>query len=185
MEPKPIDVDECQRLFYVKDNFLYNKIDRGSRGKADELAGWYKLNPKNGRAYIQVQIGYSTYYAHRIQWAMYHGTDPGNNLVDHRKDILVDFKGKLVVSNAKSNLRRADDSQSNHNRLYKGKPPRGYYWHKQKRKWHAVIRHNRKRISLGYFDSEEEAGAAYLKAKNEIAGRFTPSDIRDTGLEMT
>ena len=184
MKCKPIDVDLCRRLFYIKDNFLYNKIDRNNQ-KADELAGSYIRDPKNGRAYIQVAFNGSTYYAHRIQWAMYHGTDPGNVMVDHRNDILVDFKGKQVVSNAKSNLRRADDSQSGHNRLVNGKPPKGCYWRKDAQKWRAKIKHKGKEFHLGFYDTEEEANAAYLKAKNELAGRFTPAALRDTGLEMT
>ena len=183
MKTTPIDVAEMQRLFYIKDDFLYNKINRNNQ-KADELAGYHKPG-KNGRVYIQVQINDLIYYAHRIMWALYYGSDPGNVMVDHRKDILVDFKGKQVVSNAKSNLRRADGSQSNHNRHRNGKPPKGYTWSASHKKWKAQLSHKGKHIHLGYFDTEEEASAAYIKAKNELAGRFTPSDIRITGLEMT
>ena len=186
MKTTPIDVAEMQRLFYIKDDFLYYKIDRGTRARVDKLAGTFFSGGANSKLhYIRVRIGDQRFLAHRIIWAMRNGRDPGNLMVDHKKDIFVDFKGKQVLSNAKSNLRLADDSQSNHNRLRKGKPPKGCSWSKKSQKWMTQIKHKGQSIWLGYFDTEEEAHAAYIKAKNEIAGRFTPSEIRDTGLEMT
>jgi len=48
------------------------------------------------------------------------------------------------------------------------KEPKGYYWHKQIKKYHSQIKINGKRKSLGLYDTEEEAKEAYLKAKKII-----------------
>jgi hypothetical protein len=42
---------------------------------------------------------------------------------------------------------------------------KGYTWHKGHQKWVAKIGFNKKTIHLGYFDTEENAHAAYLAAK--------------------
>ena len=181
MKPKKIDVEECLRLYYIdEDNHLRYKISRGGNGKAGELAGYFCLT-KEGRRYIRVGTGANRHLAHRVIYAMIHKKDPGvNRDVDHKLPILVEWKGHQVLSNAKSNLRLATDQQTSQNRLYDGKPPKGYYWNKAKKKFMASIGHLGKKIFLGYFDTADEASAAYIAAKNELCGRFTPAEIRVT-----
>ena len=45
---------------------------------------------------------------------------------------------------------------------------RGYSWDNQKQKWKARIKINQRIRHLGYFDNENEAHEAYLKAKREL-----------------
>ena len=45
---------------------------------------------------------------------------------------------------------------------------RGVYWHKQRGKWAACIRHNGKNISLGLYDDLEEAKKSRLSKELEI-----------------
>jgi hypothetical protein len=44
---------------------------------------------------------------------------------------------------------------------------RGVHWRKDARKWQALIRVDYKRKHLGYFDTAEQASAAYQKAAVE------------------
>jgi hypothetical protein len=48
---------------------------------------------------------------------------------------------------------------------------KGVTWHKRDRKWTAAIRVNGKRKYLGYFNTENAAGAAYDEAVLEHFGR--------------
>ena len=61
-----------------------------------------------------------------------------------------------------NNLRWVTHQQNSFNTKAKG-----YYLHKQINKWHARIRIDNKLIQLGYYDLEEEAREAYLKAKEK------------------
>jgi hypothetical protein len=44
----------------------------------------------------------------------------------------------------------------------------GVYYNKQNKKWRAYIIFDKKQIHLGHFDNEEEAGMAYINAKNKL-----------------
>jgi len=49
----------------------------------------------------------------------------------------------------------------------------GVSWLKNYGKWEAYITVNYKKINLGYYDDLQEAGAAYLNAKQDLH-RFQP-----------
>lgn len=176
MKPTPIDVAEMQRLFYIdKDNHLRNKIRRGNQ-MPGALAGNY-VPRGDGMLYIQISINNKNYYAHRIIWAMRKGRDlPSNKTIDHKDPIYVEWKGKKVLSNAKSNLRLATQSEQCHNR----EGAKGCYFRKDVNKWYSEFSHLGRRIYLGYFHTQEAARAAYKEAKNDACGRFTPPDLRVT-----
>ena len=59
------------------------------------------------------------------------------------------------------NLRWVTGQQNTFNRV----KAKGYYWHKQNKKWMSYITVNKKIRFLGYFITEEEARHAYLTAK--------------------
>ena len=55
----------------------------------------------------------------------------------------------------------------------------GVYWYKATSKWMAQLRHDRKRINLGYFENEIDASNAYQKALAKIEdGVFDPDDYK-------
>lgn len=78
--------------------------------------------------------------------------------------IKVDHKNSNGLDNQKENLRPATRSQNSQNAQ---KAPncssklKGVCWHKRRNKWNARIQLNGQRQSLGYFESETDAGNAY------------------------
>ena len=105
--------------------------------------------------YIYPGIGNKHVFQHRIIAAAFLGLDMADSKcqVDHINGIRHD--------NRLENLRLVTNQQNQWNRP----KVKGYYWNKASRKWHARIMIDGKPQHLGYFDTEEEARAAYLEAK--------------------
>ena len=93
---------------------------------------------------------------------------PDGQLVDHRNGNTLD--------NRRDNLRLATRAQNNCNRRKtKSKTSSrfiGVSFHKLNQRWCANIRHNKKRIWLGYFVSEIDAARAYDAAAKKYHGEF-------------
>ena len=114
--------------------------------------GWYGYNTAritvNKKIYVLARIMYHAYCREEF--------DIDDNL-QH-----IDHINHNTLDNRIENLRVVSNQQNQQNRAN----IKGYYWHRQFKKWHARITDvNKKRISLGYFDKEEEAEQAYLNAK--------------------
>ena len=92
---------------------------------------------------------------HRVVWAITKGEHP-SEFIDHingdRGDNRID--NLRVVSNAQN--------------LQNMKQAKGYTFHKKSNKFITQIAVNKEKIYLGSFDTEQEAHAAYLKAKKEL-----------------
>lgn len=117
--------------------------------------------------YFAVRVNGALYLAHRISYFLEIGVDPGNLQIDH-----IDGNGQ---NNDPANLRLATRSGNMQNRgAYQNNTSgfKGVGWHKKTQKWQARIRHNWKRYALGYFDTPEEAHAAYVRAAEELHGEF-------------
>lgn len=77
------------------------------------------------------------------------------------------------LDNRKVNLRACSNAENRRNRPKQVNNKSGYkgvYWHKQRKRWNAKIRHNHKNISLGLFDDPQEAHQAYLSKAAELWG---------------
>lgn len=96
------------------------------------------------------------YYAHRMAWLLMEGEWPCVD-VDHINGVRDD--------NRWINLRAATRSQNHQNRI--GNPATGASWHERMGRWRAVITLGRRQKHVGYFDTQEEAAAAYRRAKAE------------------
>ena len=126
----------------------------------NRVIGW-----PNGSGRIQVYILKKLYYLHRMIW-LYHYGDI-KPLIDH-----IDHIDRNVSNNRIENLREATATQSSCNRVeYNASGFRGVDKF-SKNKWRAKIRFNNKHIHIGYFDSPEEASAAYRAKASELHKEF-------------
>ena len=118
--------------------------------------------------YIIVKIFKSKFFAHRIIWKMHYGVEP---------PAIVDRININGIDNKISNLREAYNHQNAVNSRKRKDNTSGYRgvdFHTRDEKWVARISCKDKRIFLGYFDTAEEAHAAYQKAAVEHHGEFRP-----------
>lgn len=126
-----------------------------SKAKAGMLAGGLL---KTG--YWRIKIDGHTHKAHRLVWMYVHGRFPSAYL-DHINGDTLD--NRLI------NLREAtnQENQQNIKRAFKSSSHGvlGASWNCQAEKWSARIKTEHKRVHLGYFDTAEQAGEAYINAK--------------------
>jgi hypothetical protein len=114
------------------------------------------IRTKCGKGYTKCSVFYEGKHynitAHRLAWYLHYGHLPINQ-IDH-------IDG--VRSNNKiDNLRDVTCQQNQWNK----KTAKGYSWSKWMNKFRAHIGINGKLKIIGYFNTEQEARAAYLKAK--------------------
>lgn len=115
-----------------------------------------------GRGYLVGSVLNTNAYAHRFAWMHFHGEHvPEGMMVDH-------INGK-TSDNRIENLRLVTPLQSQFNRKPREDSLAGlkgvaHDKRRKKRPWMAMIRIQGKTQTLGYFNTPEEAAAAYIKA---------------------
>lgn len=141
-------------LYWVKPNPLWRA------GRPGMVAGY--LHKSTG--YWVLKIGGVDYRAHRIIWVMWHGEWPEHE-VDH--DDGDKINNKILNLRPATHLQNTASKKRRVERLYpKGVDllPGGRY--------RAKICVNYKQLSIGVFDTPEEAGAAYLAGAKKYFGNF-------------
>jgi len=153
-----LSAEELKALLHFNpDTGVFTRAVSLRRWKAGEIAG-----SVNSIGYWQIRIKGKNRYGHRLAWLYVYGCFPEEQ-IDHINGNRLD--------NRISNLRKASPSENNQNRVsQRGSYSRflGVSWNRNLNKWHASISKNRKRNHLGFFDSEEDAGLAYTRAKLEM-----------------
>jgi hypothetical protein len=119
---------------------------------------WEIKKGHNKDGYLQILIGDKNYLVHRVVYKLYH---PKWNIDDISRENRIDHENRNRADNRIINLRNVTEQENQFNR----KATKGYYWNKQRNRWHAQIYLNRKHISLGCFEKEDDARKAYLDAK--------------------
>lgn len=122
--------------------------------------GEFRLNGKlcksvNNHGYGRVKIKGKYKALHRLAFELM--GEPVPECVDHINGNRTD--------NRWCNLRPATRQQNAHNR---GREVKGYTYIKARGKYRVDIRVSLKTKTIGYFDTEEEARAAYAKAKKDL-----------------
>lgn len=133
---------------------------RRGRGCRGDLVGkragsWHK------DGYLHVSVLNSKYLAHRLVWLHVTGVWPSGE-IDHINGIRSD--------NRIENIRDVSKGVNQQNqRSGKGaQKALGVDFYKAAGKFRARIKANGKTLSLGHFDTKDEAANAYIKAKREL-----------------
>lgn len=87
---------------------------------------------------------------------------------------VIDHINGNSLDNRKANLRICTHAENcrNQKKMAGSKTKKGVSYHKGNKRWRARIGVNQKQISLGCFDSEELAHAAYEAASKNIHGEY-------------
>ena len=120
----------------------------------------------DGEGYLEIGIFRRKYLTHRLAWLYQTGSWPEGE-IDHVNGIRND--------NRFVNLRPATRSQNQQNtrrQINNTSGFKGVSWFEPTRRWKAYINLRRKQIHLGYFDTPEEAHAAYCAASEALHREF-------------
>ena len=61
---------------------------------------------------------------------------------------------------------------------------KGINWEKNIKKWRAEIRHNNKKLHIGYFKTKEEANNARVKKAKDLFGEYTNKCEKEINLNI-
>ena len=139
------------------DGTLFWKKGRRGRQQSKEA-----FSTKDTHGYKKGMFNGTRLLAHRVVWALHHGSWP-KQWLDHINNDRTD--------NRIENLREVDATLSNHNRVYK--QPFGYRgvsMHPLSSRYKAVAYKDGKRYYLGTFDTAEEAARERDKKVFELYG---------------
>lgn len=120
----------------------------------------------DGYIYISVH-GFGRLAAHRLAWVFVHGGNINDTEIDHADT--------NTSNNAIGNLRLATHSRQRQNTTIRSDNRcglKGAQYHPHSKKWRSRITVDSRRILLGYFETPEDAHAAYVSAANEHFGEF-------------
>lgn len=111
------------------------------------------LDKKYGKYHL-AHIGDNLFFLHRLIWVWHNGSF-GDLFVNHRDGD--------TQNNSIENLRLVTSQEAQFMRA----GVKGCSYNSNSGKWEAYIKVNQKKMHLGLFGSEEEAGNAYIKAKQK------------------
>lgn len=140
----------------------HERADRSWNAKcAGKIAGSVFMD-----GYRHVKIDRKLYVAHRVVWVLAHGKWPDGD-IDHIDGARDDNRPHLLRdATTRQNIQNQKVRRDNRSGL------KGVSWNIPMKKWWARITICGNRIPLGYFDTPEEAHAAYFEAARKHFGEF-------------
>lgn len=142
-----------------KTGIFIRKVRTSNRVKVGDIAGCQMAN-----GYWAISLEGKKYYAHHLAWMFMTGEWPQRD-IDHRNLIKND--------NRWDNIRLATESENSGNTGVRSDNTSGFKGvHPKREKWCSQIRRDGKRITLGSFDTPDQAHDAYRKAAFELFGEF-------------
>ena len=153
-----ITQDRLKELLEYDSNtgaFVWNKTN-SNRAKKGSAAGY-----KDYCGYTAIKVENKQMKAHRLAWLYVYGVMPTYS-IDHINGIRSD--------NRIENLRDVPHAANCENKRVAAKTNKiGLLGVCRKyTKWVAQIKHNKKKITIGYYKTPEEAHEAYLAKKREL-----------------
>ena len=169
-----IDITQIHKYFFYDNGKLFWKCKKAhSIHNIGDEAG-----TTNKRGYKIVVLDRKHFRIHKIIWFMHHGDWP--EIIDH-----VDGN---TSNNRIENLRKASQAQNAMNRkIAKNNTSgiTGVYFCSTWKRWKAEIKFHSKKLTLGGFDSFEDAVNARLTAEKKYHGEFSrlfSGDLRGTSV---
>ena len=167
MQPRKLPPQELLRELFDYDEWtgFFRR-----RAAPSRIAGTVR---KYGYIFVGVR-GYGQLGAHRLAWIYVYGPTIGGAEIDH-----IDGNPS---NNAIANLRLATSRQQKHNKRVQSNNRaglKGAYYHacRKGKKWRSQIKVGDKLYFLGYFDTAEEAHAAYGIAAKKYFGEFARAAV--------
>lgn len=167
--PLPPDAElfaAASTLFeYRADGFLVFKVDPRRKNCLTSKVIGKRVGGDDGHGYLSCLLLGQKFKVHQIVWLLHHGVFP-KSPIDHanrnRKD------------NRIENLRLASDLENQQNLISATKPSAGTWMSPRSGRYAARLTYNGVKSYLGYFDTREEANAAYRAEKRRLSARFSP-----------
>jgi len=157
--PLPSQERLAELFTYNRTTGLLRRKTGPNKGKA---VGW-----RGTAGYLFASVDGAVYTVHRLIWCLVTGEDPGPRQIDHRN--------LKTGDNRWVNLRLATGSQNTGNTRKKSHNRSGYKgvsWSKIAGRWVAFIYADGRNRYLGYFDTREQAHAAYKAAADNHFGDY-------------
>lgn len=115
--------------------------------------------------YLRIRLLNKQWFAHRLAWLYMTGEWPKGE---------IDHCDRVKFNNNWANLRDASPSQNQYNKTLALSQSgfRGVCLHPRSGRWNARIKVAGRKMSLGYYDTPQEAAAAYDRAAKVHHGEF-------------
>lgn len=167
MKSRPSDERIREVLSYDHQTGKFSRNDK--YGSRDQPGSLHRYKNRN-LVYQRIGIDGRQMFSHQLAWLFIHGEWPSGFEIDH-----INGDG---LDNRACNLRRATRAENSTNAPAQKSNRvglRGVHFHAEAKRYRAQITKSGKTKSLGYFDTPEEAHAAYLAAAKKIHGEFVRS----------
>lgn len=163
-EDKKLDLMRliCSLADYRSDGFLVWSDRVGKKDRAGIVVG--SVSPSDGYRYTKCRG--RRIAVHRVIFFMHHGYCPPE--VDHINRNRTDNR----IENLRDPLSHSNNLGNQSHQVGTSSRFKGVCWDKNRSKWIAMIKINRRNKFLGRFNSEEDAATAYNRAAYSHFGEF-------------